>query len=89
MNTEELMVQMKECAIFLYQNREQEAYGRLNEMLPLLNQTLQSAIQFSAEMERIVVLVLNQFLEAYQRRDNLALADLLDYEIPAIITAVN
>lgn len=86
MNTEELMVQMKDCAVFLYQNREQEAYTKLNEILPQINQTLQSVMQFSAEMEQIVLLVLNQFLEAYQRRDNLALADLLGYEMPAIIT---
>lgn len=89
MNTEELMEQMKDCAIFLYQNNEQEAYGKLNEILPLMNQMLQLVMQASIELERIVVMVLNQFLDAYQQKDNLALADLLNYEIPAILAAVN
>lgn len=89
MNTDELLVQMKDCATFFYQNKGQEAYGKLNELLPQINQELQTVTKFSIELERIVVLILNQFLEAYQRRDNLALADLLAYEIPTIMAAVN
>ena len=89
MNTEKLMEQMRDCAFFLYQNSEQEAYGKLNEILPQMNQMLQSVMQTSIELERIVVMVLNQFLDAYQQRDNLALADLLNYEIPAVLAAVN
>lgn len=85
MNTEELLVQVKDCATFFYQNSEQEAYRLLNNLLPHINQTLQAIALSTSEYEEAVVMILRSFLEAYQEKDNLALADILEYEIVSVL----
>lgn len=87
MNMETLVEQMKTCAAFFYQNREQDAYELLNQLLPAINQTLQDIIAESKEREKSVILVLSLFLDAFKSGDNLALADLLEYDIPITIGA--
>jgi len=85
MNVEQLMIQTGNCATFFYQNREQEAYELLGKLLPNINQLLQNMMQTSTEYESLILTILKQFLEAYQQKDGLALADILQYEISMLI----
>lgn len=85
MEMETFVEQIKTCAIFFYQNKEQEAYALLNQLLPFINQVLQEKLSHPCGKENKVVSVFTQFIEAYQQMDNLALADLLEYEISNIV----
>lgn len=85
MNRDELLVQVKNCAAFFYQNEEQEAYLILNNLLPHINEMLQTIAMSSVEYQNAVVMILRNLLEAYQVKDHLALADILEYEIANII----
>lgn len=80
-----LVLEMKDCAIALYQNREQEAYQKINRLLPEMNQVLHKLVGRSEELEKIIVFVLTEFLEDFEKKDNLGLADLLGYTIPGMI----
>lgn len=88
MEMETLIPQMKECATALYQNREQDAYEKINNILPQMNQILQELMSTSEEIEKIILSILSEFVEDFQIKDNLGLADLLGYTIPGIITAI-
>lgn len=66
-----------QCAELFYQNREQEAYQTIGELLPEINQYIQNiAGTQTAEAAKAIVHV-QQFLEAYQKYDQLAIADWL------------
>lgn len=88
MEMETLIPQMKDCAMALYQNREQDAYEKINKILPEMNRILQELMSTSEEIEKIILSILSEFVEDFQIRDNLGLADLLGYTIPGIITAI-
>ncbi len=71
----------KECTELLYQNREQEAYEKLGEILPQINEYLQAKVQMvSQEETKLVLDQMQDFVEAYQCKDQLALADWLFVE---------
>lgn len=82
MEQENIMNRLAECAYLLYQNREQEAYERLQGLLGELNQILQYVAKQDAQKAGGLMQVFKAFIEAYQVNDNLALADLLAVEIP-------
>lgn len=85
MEEQSLKVKMKACADLLFQNREQEAYAQMNTLIPELNQELQHiAANSGNETVDIVSAIVGQFMTAYQLNDNLALADLLKYDMPQI-----
>lgn len=71
-----------------YQNREQEAYQTMNEILPEMNRVLQSMARLSEDKEEAVAFVLKEFVEAFQRKDALGLADLLGYAIPDVMAMI-
>lgn len=83
----DLIKNMKQCAEMLYQNREQEAYQMIHRILPEMNQMLQKRMLSSNEMGEMVLSALNEFVEDFQKKDNLGLADLLGYTIPGMIRA--
>ena len=85
MVTNELAIKVKECAVLFYQNREKEAYQYLNRILPDINQVLQNLLQISAEYEVVVATIMRQFLDAFQQKDQIALADLLEYAISEVM----
>ena len=80
MEKENLMVQMKSCAIFLYQNREREAYEKLGALFPLLNELLQNQDPMNIEDE--LMRAVARLIDAYQKKDHLLMADLLYDVIP-------
>lgn len=86
-NGADLVAQMKECAIFLYQNREQKAYETLQCLLPQINhifQKMNECSEVSPDMINVVII----FLEAIKRKHTLALADLLAYDIPQLFREI-
>ena len=80
-----LINKMRECAIALYQNSEQEAYTKINAIVPEINKVLQGQMGKSTEIDNYVLALLSEFVTAYQLKDNLALADLLYYNIPVLL----
>lgn len=84
-----LTQQVKECAVLFYQNREQEAYNQLNAMFQELNQRFQGIVAATTnaageeerELNQYIIQLMEEFVNAYQAKDNLALADLLYYNI--------
>jgi len=80
MNIRELMGQMKNCAIFFYQNKEEEAYQKFTEILPQINAYLQSKIEADKNAAPMVLNQMQSLITAYQKRDQLALADWLYIE---------
>lgn len=89
MNQNELLAQVNDCATFFYQNKEQEAYQLLNQLLPQINQILQLAAAEMSNYQETIIFILKSFLDAYQLKDNLALADILKYEIINVIELTN
>lgn len=89
MKQKDLTHQVKECAVLFYRNQEQEAYDRLNSMLGEINQIFQrlaaDALADAGEEEQGLrqyrLQLMEELVTAYQRKDNLALADLLYYNI--------
>ena len=82
----DFMQEIKISAQLLYQNREQEAYEKINNLLGNLNQMLQLLVtEASEEIKPAVLAVMNEFVDAYQHKDNLALADLFFYVIPELV----
>ena len=75
------------CAELLYKNFEQEAYEAIKKILPSINDMLQTFARIALEQPggeenaKYVLQVMQEFLNAYQRRDNLALADLMYYNL--------
>lgn len=88
MNEKELLKETEEISRMLYQNKEQEAYQKINQVLPEMNRILQGFMGISDEMEKIILSVLTEFVEDFQIRDNLGLADLFGYTVPGIIMAI-
>lgn len=84
---------IKNCGDLFYQNREQEAYQTINRLLADVNQTLQNMVvkaevlsgEEGEELGQYIFQVMEEFLDAYQVKDNLALADLLYYNISELI----
>lgn len=85
MEEQNLKVRMRACADLLFQNREQEAYAQMSTLIPELNRELQQiAANSGKETVDVVSAIVGQFMTAYQLNDNLALADLLNYDMPQI-----
>lgn len=82
---QELIRKMRESAGALYQNDEQNAYQKINEIVPEINQALQAQMGRSEEINQYVLALMTEFVTAYQLKDNLALADLLYYNIPVLM----
>ena len=86
MTMQEITQYVKTCGELLYQNREQEAYQLLQKLIGLLNQVFQQLVMnLQTENREYVLAIVGEFLTAYQLNDNLALADLLYYDIPEIL----
>ena len=86
MTMQEITQYVKTCGELLYQNREQEAYQLLQKLIGLLNQVFQHLVMnLQTENREYVLAIVGEFLTAYQLNDNLALADLLYYDIPEIL----
>lgn len=79
MNMSELMEQMRTCAIFFYQNREEEAYNLFGQLLPYINAYMQTCVN-GEETAAEIITQMQVLIEAYQRKDQLALADWLYIE---------
>lgn len=81
---------LQSCAALLYQNQEQEAYQMINKRIPEINDMLQTFVKLAMEQpegEEITSFALQtmkEFLEMYQRKDNLGLADLTYYQLVEI-----
>lgn len=88
MKTQKVIEQAKLCSELLYQNREQEAYKLLQQILPDLNELFQLLAGKNSENEQKLILsMINEFLTAYQLNDNLALADLLGCQLVEVMIA--
>ena len=85
---------LQSCAELLYRNFEQEAYEAINKILPNINDMLQTFAKIALEQPegeedaKYVLQVMQEFLNSYQRRDNLALADLLYYNLSELADAM-
>lgn len=78
--------EMRNCAELLYQNREQEAYEKINSCIGVLNQLLQSlAAEASEDAKATVLAIVNELVTSYQLKDNLALADFFFYVLPEVM----
>lgn len=66
-----------QCAELFYQNREQEAYERIKELLPEINQYIQNMAAVQTGDATGAVERVQKFLNAYQKYDQLGLADWL------------
>lgn len=75
---------IKSCGDLFYQNREQEAYQMLQTLLAPVNQILQNMVT-SGIREQEALEIMKDFLDAFQRKDQLALADILHFRIPEMI----
>lgn len=90
MEKENLARQIIACAELFYQNREQEAYDNINHLLPQINQMMQEVVVYlqntagSEEDVGYMLQVMRELVDAFQVKDNLALADLLYYNISEI-----
>lgn len=90
MAMQEIAQYVKTCGELLYQNREQEAYQLLQKLVTILNQIFQQmAMKLQGDDREYVLAVVEEFLAAYQLNDNLALADLLYYNISEILSIEN
>lgn len=86
----EFVQQMRDCAELLYQNREQDAYEKIDGLLGEINQVLQGVAGNVAEhMQPIVLGIIDEFVTAYQLKDNLALADFFFYVMPEVLQLIN
>lgn len=66
------------CANLFYQNREEEAYQLLGQLLPQIQAYLQELTQGAAEGNSEHVLMhVQEFIQAYQGHDQLAISDWL------------
>lgn len=89
MGTDSISSEIKDCAELLYQNKEIEAYKQLEILVPKINVALQILTNFfeqnqtqeAAEMKKEVLYSVETFMEAYQKQDILALADILYYQL--------
>lgn len=91
METENIVTEMKKCAGLLYQNKEIEAYQQLEQLVPKINEALQvmtNLLEQNQEMKKEVLLSVQSFMEAYQKQDILALADVLYYQLSEQIKMV-
>ena len=86
MQNTQLILQLKKCGKMLYQNREQEAYDAINNILQDINRELQLIEKCGQTQIRDMVLwAMQELITCYKLKDNLGLADLLYYAIPELV----
>lgn len=93
---EDIRVEAQKLSRLFYQNREEQAYAGLSALIPAINQSWQHEIASCPQVgdgaagkaglarQGEVLAMMRGFLEAYQAKDQLALADMLCYEIGAM-----
>ena len=88
MEIEALQKQIDEISVFLYQNREQEAFGKIGELLGNLKKVTDALLCMDSGNEQEIGLFISNMYQsincAYKYKDVLGMADCLqDYAMLA------
>lgn len=73
-----LISELNQCAESLYQEKNQEGYGRLVAILPQLESVLTA---LEGEEQLLFMKTLQEILEVMENGDNTLLADMIQYEM--------
>lgn len=85
----ELLIEIPKISRMLYQNKQREAYDTFNENIQKLEQVMLTFIEAIPTLreigidipEEVIITQLKNMTEGYQLKDNILLADTLEYEI--------
>lgn len=84
-----IIEQIKETSILLEQGKDVEAYSSMSNLVQLLNPILPTIIQSENNEINIdknkLTKALTQVLGAMEKKDNLLLADMLQYELKDLL----
>lgn len=84
------MDEIRDIAIMLYQNREQEGIEKVAELLPVLQAMVQQMSKQQTEScGNFALIMMKELLENYQRQDVIGMADCLMEKVELFVQFVS
>lgn len=85
-----MMDEIRDIAIMLYQNREQEGIEKVAELLPVLQTMIQQMSKQQTETcGNFALIMMKELLESYQRQDVIGMADCLMEKVELFVRFVS
>ncbi len=85
-----MMDEVRDIAIMLYQNREQEGIEKVAKLLPVLQAMVQQmSKQQKAACGNFALIMMKELLENYQRQNVIGMADCLMEKVELFVQFVN
>ena len=85
-----MMDEIRDLAIMLYQNREQEGIEKITELLPVLQAMVQQMSKQQTEAcGNFALIMMKELLESYQRQDVIGMADCLMEKVELFVRFVS
>lgn len=84
-----MMNEIRDIAIMLYQNREQEGIEKVGELLPVLQVMVQQMSKQQIEScGKFALIMIKELLENYQRQNVIGMADCLMEKVELFVQFV-
>ena len=88
-HVDNIIKQIPEVTVLLKQNKETEGYQAFNRLVPDINNAMTEFIELIPKLQAagidipqdVILKQISNMAEGYEYRDNVLLADTLDYEI--------
>ena len=88
-HVDNIIKQIPEVTVLLKQNKETEGYQAFNRLVPDINNAMTEFIELIPKLQTagidipqdVILMQISNMAEGYEYRDNVLLADTLDYEI--------